>query len=69
MKIDLTERDIELLLSLLADAATDDVNYRPSSFFSIEEIALIDKLEAALKKGDLDEPELMDTGSPSGLVH
>ena len=39
------------------------------SLYSIEELALIDKLEAALRKEDIDEPELMDTGSPSGLTH
>jgi len=69
MKIDLTPRDIELLLELLSDTVTDELDFKSPITYSIEELALIDKLETALRKSDLDEPELMDTGSPSGLTH
>jgi hypothetical protein len=69
MKIDLTARDIEILLTLLADSVTDENGYKTPMAFSIEELAIIDKLEAALRKENLGEPELMDTGSPSGLMH
>jgi hypothetical protein len=69
MKIDLTARDIELLLTLLADTISDDQGFKSPIAYSIEELALIDKLEAALRKGDMEEPELMDTGSPSALTH
>jgi len=69
MKIDITAREIELMLMLLSDVASDDTSDKPSSFYSIEEIALMEKFEAALRKSDLIEPELLDTGSPSGLVH
>jgi hypothetical protein len=69
MKIDLTARDIEILLTLLADSVTDENGYKTPMAFSIEELAIIDKLEAVLRKENIEEPELMDTGSPSGLMH
>jgi hypothetical protein len=69
MKIDLTARDIELLLALLADTAYGKKGFNASIVYSMEELVLIDKLEAALRQETVDEPELMDTGSPSELTH
>jgi hypothetical protein len=69
MKIDLTARDIEILLTLLADNVSDEEGCKMPIAFSIEELAIIDKLEAALRKDNIEEPELMDTGSPSGMMH
>ena len=68
MKVDLTARDIELILSLLAGSAAEDMYFRSPSLYSLEESALLDKLEAALKKFSSKEIDILDTGS-SGFCH
>jgi len=68
MKVELTSRDIELILSLLAESASEELYFRSSSLYSVEEIALLEKLESALRKCDLKEADILDTGS-SGFCH
>jgi len=68
MKVDLSVRDIELILSLLSDSGPDELGMAPSLVYSFEEVALLEKLETALKKCDLAEKDILDTGS-SGFCH
>ena len=68
MKVELTARDIELMIALLAQSASDDMFFNPSQLFSIEEMALLEKLESALRKCDPKEVDILDTGS-SGFCH
>ncbi len=59
MKIDLTMRDIELLLFLINSAALEDFNARRPFSFSAEELALIDKLENALRREETADGEIL----------
>ena len=68
MKVELSARDIELILSLIAASEPDDVYFGASAFFSIEEISLIEKLEKALKDSGTKDADILDTGS-SGYCH
>ncbi len=68
MKIDLTARDIELMIAILSESASDDMFFKPSQLYSMEEITLLEKLESALRKCDLKEVDILDTGS-SGFCH
>jgi hypothetical protein len=52
MKIDLTHRDIELILSVLYETAGKEIEISMQGSFTIDDLALIDKLEAALKRGE-----------------
>ncbi|MCX5778262.1 MAG: hypothetical protein NTU66_03445 [Elusimicrobia bacterium] len=50
MKIDLTHRDIEMILSVVYETAGKDTEGVLPGGFSIDDLVLIDKLEAALKR-------------------
>ena len=63
MKVDLTTRDIELILSLLSESAGDDIYFKSSMLYSMEELMLLEKLESALSKCDSKEADILDTGS------
>lgn len=59
MKIDLTPREMELMLMLLNDAASEEfVRMSGFNIFSMEELSLMDKLENALKQ------EITEKGLP-----
>ena len=68
MKIELSMRDIGIILSLLSEVAMDEYGMMSNSSSSMEEFALMDKLETALQRGLLVEHELLDT-SGSNLCH
>jgi 3-deoxy-D-arabino-heptulosonate 7-phosphate (DAHP) synthase class II len=68
MKLDLTLRDIELMLMLMHEAATLDTGENAQPVFTMEEMALIDKLETALKREEILSQEIFDT-SVSTLTH
>ncbi len=68
MKIELSVRDIEIILSLLSEVTMDEYGMMSNSSSAMEEFALLDKLETALKRGLLMERELLDT-SGSNLCH
>lgn len=61
MKVDLTQRDIELLLLVLNDVAQSYDNLDEQPIYSIEEFTLVEKLEAALRKSESAEKMLLDT--------
>jgi len=71
MKIDLTSREVELILALLSDIAADgeEFDLNTQSALSIEELALIEKLEMALKREELlSEKSLMNLNN-NNLLH
>ncbi|HBU69971.1 MAG TPA: hypothetical protein DEE98_06250 [Elusimicrobia bacterium] len=53
MKVDLTPREIELILLILNDVAASDFEFEGSAVFSSEELSIISKLEMALKQNKL----------------
>ncbi|MGA2090573.1 MAG: hypothetical protein ABSH12_03825 [Endomicrobiales bacterium] len=52
MKIDLTCRDVELILAALYETTEKDMENPMNGGFTVNDLALIDKLEAALRRGD-----------------
>ncbi|MHB9154328.1 MAG: hypothetical protein ACYC5N_01390 [Endomicrobiales bacterium] len=69
MKVDLTFRDIELILMLIGDAAAGDFP-DSSPIYSMEELSLVEKLEAALRRGEILEKELLgSTDNGNSLRH
>ena len=50
MKVDLTPREIELILLLVGDSAASEFEFDEPSLYSMEELTLISKLESALKQ-------------------
>ena len=58
MKIDMTPREIELLLILINEAAQGDFTLDGPPIFSIEELSLIKKLESALETIEKTEKKL-----------
>jgi len=68
MKVDMTASDISLILNLLTESAQDDMLPKPAMLYSAEEIMLLEKLEAALRKTSIVENDILDTGS-NGLYH
>ncbi len=67
MKVDLTQRDVELLLFLINEAAQGELGTRKRSRFTIQELSLISKLEKALRNDDLIEKILFSAGKESTL--
>ena len=67
MKVDLTQRDIELLLFLINEAAAGGFGTRKRSKFTMQEISLITKLEKALGNDDLIEKIMFSAGKQSTL--
>lgn len=68
MKIDLTHRDIELLLSVLYETAGKELEVGMHSGYTADDLVLIDKLEAALKRGEFFGEETIHA-PVSDLVH
>ena len=70
MKVELTQRDIELLLILLNENAVGDLgDLKNQPSFSIEELALIDKLEAAIRQNELLDKILFDVSKSDNTYH
>ena len=67
MKVDLTQRDIELLLFLINEAASGELGTRKRTRFTIQELSLISKLEKALRNDDLIEKILFNAGKETTL--
>ncbi len=67
MKVDLSQKDIELLLFLINEAAAGDLSSRKRSKFTIQELALISKLEKALQHSDLIEKIIYNVTKPTTL--
>lgn len=68
MKVDLTQKDIELLLFLINEAAAGELSSRKRSKFTIQELALITKLEKALQSNDLIE-KIVYSATKSNTLH
>lgn len=68
MKIEMTQKEIELLLLLLNDAFAADFTADGNPMLTIEERALIEKLEAALRNTYLVDKGLLGTNQ-SNLSH
>jgi hypothetical protein len=60
MKVDLTARDLELMLMLLNDEVTDKIDLNDPNIIAIEEFTLLEKLENALRNGAAFEQETFD---------
>jgi hypothetical protein len=70
MKVDLSSRDIELLLLLINESASPDgFTLNDAGVFSFEELALIEKLESALKKCEMIEKTMLDAPSSDTVYH
>jgi len=54
MNIELTEKEVELIVHLLTKSMTENKNEKVSLKFSIDEILLLEKLEQSLKVSDFD---------------
>ena len=67
MKVDLTQRDIELLLFLINEAAASELGSKQRSKFTMQEISLMTKLEKALGNNDLIEKIMFSAGKESTL--
>ena len=67
MKVDLTQRDIEMLIFLINEAASGQLGTRKRSKFTMQEISLITKLEKALGNEDLIEKIMFSAGKESTL--
>lgn len=52
MKVDLTPREIEVLLILMNEAASGDFTLDGPPIYSTEELSIVKKLEAALEHGE-----------------
>lgn len=57
MQIELTEKEVELIVYLLTKSMTENKDEKVSLKFSIDEIILLEKLEQSLKVVDLGEGE------------
>ena len=53
MLVDLTKREIELLVSLINDAAQGDFSFGGPPVFSVEELNLVEKLENILSMPEI----------------
>jgi hypothetical protein len=67
MKVDLTQRDIELLLFLINEAAAGELSTRKRKRFTMQELSLISKLEKALRNDDLIEKIMFSVGKETIL--
>jgi len=68
MKIDFTPREVELLLMLINDVADADMALAEPAVYSIEELSIIGKLEAALRQ-NITLREFAETVNGSNLKH
>lgn len=57
MQIELTEKELELIVYLLTKSMTENKDEKVNLKFSIDEIILLEKLEQSLKVVDLGEGE------------
>jgi len=57
MQIELTEKEVELIVYLLTKSMTENKDEKVNLKFSIDEIILLEKLEQSLKVVDLGEGE------------
>ena len=70
MKIDLTKKEIELLLLLMNDVFIEDLGSIDTPILTLEERALMEKLESALRSTYIFEKGLLDSNpNPSNLSH
>jgi hypothetical protein len=69
MKIDFTMREIEIILMLLNEVASEEFPLGNSAFYSVDELTLVNKLENALKAEMLLKETLDMETNPSGLRH
>ena len=60
MKIDLSEREIELILHLLTEQVSNVDDGQSKVNFSIDEVVLLEKLEQSLKLGNIKLNNLND---------
>ncbi len=60
MKIDLSEREIELILHLLTEQVSKVDDGQSKVNFSIDEVVLLEKLEQSLKLGNIKLNNLND---------
>ena len=63
MKVDLSVRDIELILNLLNNAIDEDFVICEDASFTSAEVALISKLESALRAQAFSQKVAFDTGT------
>ena len=52
MNIDLSQREMELILTLINDAAKGDFSLSGPPIYSDEELALVERFESAMSKFD-----------------
>ena len=57
MQIELTEKEVELIVYLLTKSMTENKDEKVNLKFSIDEVILLEKLEQSLKVVDLGEGE------------
>lgn len=57
MQIELTEKEVELIVYLLTKSMTENKDEKVNLKFSMDEIILLEKLEQSLKVVDLGEGE------------
>ncbi|GAB1401387.1 hypothetical protein MASR1M68_02980 [Elusimicrobiota bacterium] len=55
MQIELTEKEVELIVYLLTKSMTENKDEKVNLKFSIDEVILLEKLEQSLKVVDLNE--------------
>ncbi|MDD4166774.1 MAG: hypothetical protein PHN29_07095 [Endomicrobiaceae bacterium] len=55
MNIELSEKEVELIVHLLTKSMTENKNEKIGIKFSIDEVILLEKLEQSLKITDLEE--------------
>lgn len=68
MKIDFTSRDIELMLMMLHEVLSDKIELNDPDVMSMEEFALLEKLENALRNSEASEQETFDAKT-SNVYH
>ena len=69
MKVELTPREVELLLMIVNDAASGDFSVGDAPILSGEEGKIVKKLEAALDKWAKKNKSDMHTGHASKHTH
>jgi len=67
MKIELSSRDIELILLLLQESVSDKLDTNNPDALSLEEFALMERLENALRNIEASEQDILDI--KSGTVY
>lgn len=54
MQVDLSEREIELIIHMLTEEVTKVTDGKAKLSFSVDEVILLEKLDQALKLKDID---------------